>query len=293
MGKYSRSHSTQALFCSARHELRWQRNVYLKPPDSDRIAINRGNGPPDLDRTGRNRGTAKNTMTVQNLPAHTHTVPGSPPTSTGVTGGSQPFDNRQPFVALSFDIELEGPFPSQGLDASDPEDGGAAGVGFTSGNEIIDEAAARELIEPIFLKGIELWKAAGISDAQAAKLNSASFTIADLGTGRLAYAGENNVITIDRDASNRGWFVDTTPSDNVEFGSTDPVTGNCSRPTAHPSATTISSLRVSMKRVISSAWTTSISLEESCMAAWVQATEFFRRAPISINPIRRPPAPIF
>ncbi len=194
-----------------------------------RMAIGAGNGPGltsvDLGEQG---GTSSVTPTVSMLPPHAHTIPGFPGITTGITGGGQPFDNRQPFLGLNFDLSLFGIFPSQNLQTGDstgvPVDNNPVGQGFVSGNQVLDDATAMQLIEPLVQQGIRYWQAAGISDAQVAKLESAQIELADLDPGNLAFTGDDE-ITIDRDASNQGWFVDLTPGDNVEFGSTDPRTG--------------------------------------------------------------------
>lgn len=92
---------------------------------------------------GERAGEAAHTITLQEMPTHTHQQLGSPsngnvpaavgnvlaaalnvyapannPTTLGSTsvsnvGGSQPHENRQPFLALNFSIALQGIFPSQ------------------------------------------------------------------------------------------------------------------------------------------------------------------------------------
>ena len=65
---------------------------------------------------GGQYGVQNQTLTVSQLPAHDHTLSGGG--ATGVTGGSQPFDNRQPSLGLNYLIALQGIFPSR--------DGGSA-----------------------------------------------------------------------------------------------------------------------------------------------------------------------
>jgi len=60
---------------------------------------------------GGQYGVQNQTLTVNQLPAHDHTLSGGG--ATGVTGGSQPFDNRQPSLGLNYLIALQGIFPSR------------------------------------------------------------------------------------------------------------------------------------------------------------------------------------
>jgi microcystin-dependent protein len=193
-----------------------------------RMAIGAG-ASPGLETVdlGEQGGTSSVTPTVGILPAHAHTIPGFPD-PTGTTGGSQPFDNRQAFLGLNFDLSVVGVFPAQNLQTGDATGdsvvNSGVGQGFVSGNQVLDDATAMQLIETFVQQGIRYWQAAGIDDAQVAKLESAQVELADLDPGNLAFTGDDE-ITIDRDASNQGWFIDATPGDNVEFGSTDPRTG--------------------------------------------------------------------
>ena len=143
-----------------------------------------------------------------------------------MTGGGQSFDNRSPFLGLNYNISLIGVFPSQSLDAEEgaADEESTLGEGFVSGTEILDEAAALPLIEALIAEGINRWEAAGIDADDVERLESATFELRDLASGRLA-AVEADLIIIDRDASNRGWFIDVTPGDDVEFGDIDPRTG--------------------------------------------------------------------
>ena len=130
---------------------------------------------------------------------------------------------------LSYDdIALQGIFPSRSLQTGEPIDNpfgpDPSSQGFISGNQVLDDATAMQLIAPLVQQGIQYWEAAGIDADQLATLESATVSLGDLDPGTLASTADNQ-ITIDRDASGAGWFVDTTPGDNAEFGSTDPQTG--------------------------------------------------------------------
>lgn len=104
-----------------------------------RVPIHEGSGHTLGERGGENA----HTVSIAELPTHTHVVQASPnvgdavnptgavlasasnvyrtadnltalnPASVTNTGGSQAHENRQPFLALSFCIALQGIFPSQ------------------------------------------------------------------------------------------------------------------------------------------------------------------------------------
>ncbi len=58
-------------------------------------------------------GEAQHALLVNEIPAHTHTLP--PPDSlTGATGGGQPRNNIQPSLALTYVVQLVGIFPNDG-----------------------------------------------------------------------------------------------------------------------------------------------------------------------------------
>jgi microcystin-dependent protein len=72
--------------------------TYALPNLTGTAAVHAGTGPFLL---GQQSGVQNQTLTQAQLPAHTHSVPGSP-NPTGSTGGSQPFDNRQPSLGLNY-----------------------------------------------------------------------------------------------------------------------------------------------------------------------------------------------
>lgn len=65
---------------------------------------------------GQIRGAEDVTLTQAEMPAHLHTLAAGAGV-TGVTGGSQPFDNTQPSIGLTYLISTQGLFP--------PRDGGS------------------------------------------------------------------------------------------------------------------------------------------------------------------------
>jgi microcystin-dependent protein len=103
-----------------------------------RIPVHMGSG----FTLGQQGGEVAHTVNISELPAHTHTPSGQPvnpslpnadgniwcnnpnqynttsdsamnPGSIASTGGSQPHENRSPYLALNFVIALQGIFPSQ------------------------------------------------------------------------------------------------------------------------------------------------------------------------------------
>jgi microcystin-dependent protein len=112
---------------------------FALPNLRDRVPIGVGEG----HTLGESGGQASHTVTMSEMPAHTHFAHGSSvaantntasanallgvqastytgpanltamsPGEIGNSGGSQPHENRQPFLALNFSIALQGIFPS-------------------------------------------------------------------------------------------------------------------------------------------------------------------------------------
>jgi microcystin-dependent protein len=78
--------------------------------------VGTGTGPGLFSQSlGQSTGSATVTLTTGQLPAHDHTLSGGG--VTGMTGGSQPFNNDQPSLALNYLIATSGIFP--------PRDGGS------------------------------------------------------------------------------------------------------------------------------------------------------------------------
>ena len=112
------------------------------PDLRSRVPLGWGQGPGlTLYNEGDTGGVESVALTDAQLPAHTHTAAGSSqarttsspsgavpagggyytaapnvslsPSAIGATGGNQPHENRQPFLALNFIIALQGIFPSR------------------------------------------------------------------------------------------------------------------------------------------------------------------------------------
>ncbi|MCM2371003.1 tail fiber protein [Aporhodopirellula aestuarii] len=203
------------------------RTTFGLPDLRGRTPIHAGNGPGlSPVRLGEKGGTEYVTLSESQLPSHNHLVDGLT-NPTGRVGASQSIENHMPYLALNYNISLFGVFPSRSLDAGGSDDSAnedTEGVGFISGTTQLEESAALPLIEALFAEGIERWEAAGITSEQVVALESVELRLRDLAPGRLA-AADAGLITLDRDASGRGWFVDATPGDDMEFGDVDPRTG--------------------------------------------------------------------
>ena len=122
--------------------------TFSLPDLRGRVPIHMGQGPGLSDYVeGQTGGSENKTLTINNLPAHSHAVnaktengnkqtPGANvlakdaagstayysnqvpnttmnPAMIGNTGGSQPFSNLQPFLTINFCIALQGIFPSR------------------------------------------------------------------------------------------------------------------------------------------------------------------------------------
>ena len=82
---------------------------------------------------------------------------------------------------------------------------------------IAESALTDDDLAPIVDEAIErLTDALGIDDALVASLHEVSFRIVDFSDLTLGRAFEDTIL-IDTDAAGYGWFVDTTPYDDVEF----------------------------------------------------------------------------
>jgi microcystin-dependent protein len=123
-------------------------STFNLPNLASRVPIHMGTGPDGTTyQLGELAGTEQETLTVQQIPSHTHAFLGSgatsatndptnntpgrssgatifpygtdqpltnlSPQSIGPAGGSQPHENTQPFLCINFIISLFGVFPSQ------------------------------------------------------------------------------------------------------------------------------------------------------------------------------------
>src|SRR4029077_11973108 len=72
-------------------------------------------------------------------------------------------------------------------------------------------------LDSVVAAAIAQWAAAGASASQLAALHAATFSVADLSGSIIGDESSPAHITIDTDAAGHGWFIDPTPSDNLEF----------------------------------------------------------------------------
>jgi len=87
--------------------------TFALPNLQGRAAIGMGQGPGLSNYAlGELTGTETNTLNVNNLVPHSHTLPGGG--STSITGGAVPYSNMQPSAAINYVVPLEGIYPSQG-----------------------------------------------------------------------------------------------------------------------------------------------------------------------------------
>ncbi len=207
------------------------RTTFALPDLRGRAAVHFGSGPGlSPISLGEQGGTETTTLNINNLPAHDHAISTDPAISTNSIGNGQSFNHRSPYLGVNYQLALTGIFPSRnGLDAdennNDSPDEQPQINGLLSGNTVLDQAVALATIQSLAQAAISQWQAAGISNAQVAQLESVTYEIADLEPGNLAFAGDDHRVIIDADASSRGWFIDETPWEHSEFGSTDPRTG--------------------------------------------------------------------
>lgn len=67
------------------------------------------------------------------------------------------------------------------------------------------------------------WQATGLSEEQVSALSQIEYEIVDF-SGDILGATDGYVIEIDLDAAGEGWFIDTTPFDDAEFGTRNSLT---------------------------------------------------------------------
>lgn len=98
--------------------------TFALPDLRGRTIIGPGQGPGLSDRLiGDQPGSNTVTLTLDQMPAHSHGI-NVPPGQTGITGGSQPFDNMQPSLGMTYMIATGGIFQ-----AGDPFIGQVAAFG--------------------------------------------------------------------------------------------------------------------------------------------------------------------
>ena len=204
------------------------RTTFALPDLRGRIAIGAGQGPGLSNRTlGQRGGQLEQSITLEQTPRHQHNEPDGD--VTGTTGKSYPISIEQPWLALNFQVALEGIYPARSLEEQHPNNGTTTpdakdSERFLNGEQSLSDRKAKETITPLLDATRSIWERAGANQRQLKTLDAASIHLSNLDSG-LAEVRANDAIHLDRDAQGRGWFVDPTPLSNSEYNSTDPASG--------------------------------------------------------------------
>jgi hypothetical protein len=94
----------------------------------------------------------------------------------------------------------------------DPDPLMAASLGHDSTSIALTDA----MLSATLQSAVNHWVTAGLTVDQVVALNGIQFFVTDLAGTELAETNPGYVL-VDKDAAGHGWFVDTTPNDNVEF----------------------------------------------------------------------------
>jgi hypothetical protein len=73
-------------------------------------------------------------------------------------------------------------------------------------------------VAPVVQEAIARWAAAGLEQSALNKMQNTTFVLSDLAGAYLGMT-RGSTIWLDGNAAGRGWFVDSTPDDDEEFGS--------------------------------------------------------------------------
>jgi microcystin-dependent protein len=93
------------------------RTTFGVPDTGDRLVVGAGTGPGlSQRRLGQTQGADEVTLTVGNLPSHTHTD--GPDENTFANGSNQAYSNIEEEIVLNYIIALQGVFPSRGPDGT-------------------------------------------------------------------------------------------------------------------------------------------------------------------------------
>ena len=94
-----------------------------------------------------------------------------------------------------------------------------ASGGAAVGSDGSESTLTADQLAPILSAAIDRWAAAGLSTADVSRLSGVNVEIGALPTGYLGLTA-GNTIWIDATADHYGWFIDPSPNDDAEFGST-------------------------------------------------------------------------
>jgi hypothetical protein len=97
---------------------------------------------------------------------------------------------------------------------------GAADVPLPTGEEIaaFNPRPLSPEMQELVHSAVARWAAAGLDSSLVSRLSQANVQLADLPGGMLGLALADS-IWLDADAAGRGWFLDPTPADDLEFSS--------------------------------------------------------------------------
>src|SRR5262249_32167111 len=74
-------------------------------------------------------------------------------------------------------------------------------------------------LAPVAREAVARWAATGLSAAQLERLNAVQYQIGTLGGSYLGLTElGSTVVRLDATAAGYGWFIDSTPADDAEFG---------------------------------------------------------------------------
>ena len=94
----------------------------------------------------------------------------------------------------------------------------AAAVAEASGDDVV--LLTQQMLDPIVDEAVRRWTESGLLDAaQLLALESIEFEITNLAGTTLGLTTAETIV-IDTDAAGYGWYVDVTPSDDLEFSTT-------------------------------------------------------------------------
>jgi methionine-rich copper-binding protein CopC len=90
-------------------------------------------------------------------------------------------------------------------------------------------ALKQEELDSMVAAAMDRWATTGLTSKQLADMRELRFEIGDLGQAYLGEADGNRIV-VDRDAQGKGWFIDSTPVDDLEFGSRSSATRSYANP---------------------------------------------------------------
>ena len=91
------------------------------------------------------------------------------------------------------------------------------GIEGTLGPQTITAALEQQQLDLVVEAAKARWMSSGLTAQQLKAMNSLRFEIGNLGQAYLGEASGNRIV-VDRNAQGKGWFIDTTPADDLEFG---------------------------------------------------------------------------